>query len=225
MKRLIISILACFPLWLFAQDNVWEIPDEPAQSEVKVVKKEKPAKQKKQENPKYLAGAVPEVNGKVVFTLDKDVPGMSAEDIYNKTYDVFRQVVEESKSSGLKPGSRIAAVNKSEHTIAARINEWLVFSNMFLSLDRTQFNFVIVAHATDGHINMTMERLSYAYEVGRDGKSGLKVKAEDWITDREALNKRKTKLLNGNGKFRRKTIDRKDNIFSRVCKALGISYQ
>lgn len=224
MKKLIIAILACLPMWVMAQDNVWEIPDDQPQNEVNV-KKEKPAKPKKTENPKYLAGAVPEVDGKVVFTLDKDVPGMSAEDIYNKAYSVIQQVVEESKDKEITPESRIAAVNKTEHTIAARINEWLVFSSKFLSLDRTRFNYTLVAHATDGHIKVTMERLSYAYEVGRDNGSGLKIKAEDWITDKEALNKKKTKLLNGSNKFRRKTIDRKDNIFGRICKALGVSYQ
>lgn len=224
MKKLIIAILACLPMMGMAQDNVWEIPDNQPQKEVKA-KKQKVAKPQKHEDPKYLAGAVPEVDGKVVFTLDKDVPGMSAEDIYQKVYGVLQQVVDESKSKDLTPESRIAAVNKSEHTIAARINEWLVFANKFLSLDRTEFNYTLVAQATNGHVKVTMERLSYAYEVGRDSNSGLKVKAEEWISDDAALNKKGTKLLNGCAKFRRKTIDRKDNIFSRICNALGVAYK
>ena len=52
----------------------------------------------------------------------------------------------------------------------------------------------------------------------------MSVKADEWITDKYALNKKKTKLLKGSGKFRRKTIDRKDNIFGKICKALQITY-
>lgn len=222
MKKLIIAILACLPMIGMAQDNVWEIPEDQPQAQAKV-RTQKKAKPKKVENPKYLAGAVPEVDGKVVFTLDKDVPGMSAQDIYDKVYSLMEQIVEESKSADLPVQSRIAAVNKGEHTVAARINEWLVFSNKFLSLDRTQFTYTLVAQATDGHIKMTIDRIAYAYEMNRDN-NGLKIKAEEWITDKEAISKNGKKLLNGSGKFRRKTIDRKDNIFGRVCKALGVSY-
>lgn len=221
MKKLIVAILACLPLVGMAQNNVWEIPDEQPQAQ-KLVKKQKVVKEKEQENPKYLAGAVPEVDDRVVFTLDKDVPGMSADSIYNKVYRVMQNIVNESKSNDLTPESRIAAVNKSEHSIAARINEWLVFSSNFISLDRTEMTYTLVAHATDGHINMTMERINYAYETHRNNHEGLRVKAEEWISDKEALNKAGTKLRKMSGKFRRKTIDRKDNIFGRVSKALGI---
>lgn len=218
MKKLMIAILACLPLAVFAQNNVWEIPEEQTQqgSNPKVVKKAKTT-----ENPKYLAGAVPEVDGHVVFTLDKDVPGMSADSIYQKVYGVFEEVVAESRASGLVPAGRIAAVNKAEHTVAARINEWLVFQNAFLALDRTEFTYTLIAQASDGHINVTMERISYAYETDR-GNDGLKTTADEWITDKAALNKKGTKLYKGSGKFRRKTIDRKDNIFGRICDALGI---
>lgn len=222
MKRLIIAILACLPLMSMAQDNVWEIPESQRQTATTKQETDKP---KKTENPKYLAGAVPEVNGEVVFTLDKDVPGLSAQQIYDKVYPVMESVVEESKSADITPESRIAAVNKTEHSIAARIDEWLVFSNKFLSLDRTQFNYTLVATATDGHIHVTMSRIFYAYEVERaDAGGGLRAKAEEWITDSKALNKKGTKLYKANGKFRRKTIDRKDNIFSRICNALGVKY-
>lgn len=222
MKKIIIAILAFMPLIGMAQDNVWEVPTDQKQNQPRTSLFGKPKKAQKQEDPKYLAGAVPEVNGDVVFTLDKDVPGMSADDIYQKVYGVFNEIVAESKNDGLQPTSRIAAVNKGEHTIAARINEWLVFTNKFLSLDRTQFIYTLVAQATDGHVKVTMDRISYAYETERGEGLGLRTKAEEWITDKYGLNKKGNKLSKMSGKFRRKTIDRKDNIFGRVSKALGI---
>ena len=60
--------------------------------------------------------------------------------------------------------------------------------------------------------------------MDRGDSEGMSVKADDWITDKHALNKKKTKLYKGSGKFRRKTIDRKDNIFGKICKALEIKY-
>ena len=69
-----------------------------------------------------------------------------------------------------------------------------------------------------------MERISYAYEMNRKDAAGMKEKAEDWITDKHALNKKQTKLSPLSGKFRRKTIDRKDNIFQRVCQAINVKY-
>lgn len=218
MKKLIVAFLALCPIVGMAQQNVWEIPDQPKQQVVKKeAKKVSPTVDKK-----YLAGAVPEVNNEVVFTLDKDVPGMSADSIYSKVYAVISQVVEEGKSPDLQPAGRIAAVNKSEHTIAARLKEWLVFSSNFISLDRTVFNYTLIAQATDGHIHVTLDRISYAYEMDRKDTEGLKVKAEEWITDKYALNKKGNKLSRISGKFRRKTIDRKDNIFARIEAALGI---
>lgn len=220
MKKLIAFALALVPMLGMAQSNVWEIPDQP-QQQAKVVKKKEAAPKV---DPKYLAGAVPEVNGEVVFTLDKDVPGMSAGSIYDKLYAVVSEIVDEGKGSGLQPQARIAAVNKAEHTIAARVKEWLVFTSNFISLDRTEFNYTLIARAKDGHVNMTMERISYAYEMNRKDASGMMEKAENWITDKHALNKKQTKLSPLSGKFRRKTIDRKDNIFQRVCQAINVKY-
>lgn len=220
MKKLIAFALALVPMLGIAQSNVWEIPDQP-QQQAKVVKKKEAAPKV---DPKYLAGAVPEVNGEVVFTLDKDVPGMSADSIYDKVYAVISEIVDEGKGSGLQPQARIAAVNKAEHTIAARVKEWLVFTSNFISLDRTEFNYTLIARAKDWHVSVKMERISYAYEMNRKDAAGMKEKAEDWITDKHALNKKQTKLSPLSGKFRRKTIDRKDNIFQRVCQALNVKY-
>ncbi len=220
MKHLIIALLACLP-WTAMAQNTWELPE----SQTNKQEVEKPRKQVKEkvqkikEDPKYLTGAVPEVDGKVVFTLDRDVPGMSADDIYQAVYEVMQGITQEE---GQFPTSKIAVVNKGQHTIAARIKEWLVFSNSFLSLDRTVFNYTLIAQASDGHIKMTMERISYEYETERP--SGIRASAEEWITDKKAVNSKHTKLQKYNGKFRRKTIDRKDNIFGRVCNALRISY-
>ena len=56
--------------------------------------------------------------------------------------------------------------------------------------------------------------------MDRTDTEGMNVTAEEWITDEEALNKKKTGLNRMSAKFRIKTIDRKDNIFDTISNAL-----
>ena len=95
-----------------------------------------------------------------------------------------------------------------------------MFKNTAFALDRTVFSYTIIAKATDGHLNLTLSRISYQYEMDRTDTEGMNVTAEEWITDEEALNKKKTGLNRMSAKFRIKTIDRKDNIFDTISNAL-----
>lgn len=218
MKKLIVSILMLAPLASFAQ-NTWEVPT--VQKSEKTQRKALFEGKKKTIDAKYLAGAVPEVDGRVTFTLDLDVAGKSADEIYNKVFNVLQEMTtEENQIKELADKSKIAVVNKTEHTIAAKYKEWLVFRNSALSLDRTVFNYTIIAKATDGHLNLTLSRISYQYEFERNDAEGMSVSAEEWISDKAALNKKKTGLLKYTKKFRIKTIDRKDNIFETISNAL-----
>lgn len=218
MKKLIVSILMLAPLASFAQ-NTWEVPT--VQKSEKTQRKALFEGKKKTIDAKYLAGAVPEVDGKVTFTLDLDVAGKSADEIYNKVFSVLQEMTtEDNQVKEVADKSKIAVVNKAEHTIAAKYKEWLVFRNSALSLDRTVFNYTIIAKATDGHLNLTLSRISYQYEFERNDAEGMSVSAEEWISDKAALNKKKTGLLKYTKKFRIKTIDRKDNIFETISNAL-----
>jgi len=154
--------------------------------------------------------AVPEINGNVVFTLDIDVPGKTAQDIYDKVYTFLDKMSQEPNQ--IKSG--IAIYNKKEYIVAAKYSEWLDFTKSFFILDRTEFNYTIIAKCQDGHLNMTLERISYNYEEGRE--NGFKASAETLISDKYAVNKKGTKLVPGSAKFRRKTIDRKNQIFDAV---------
>ena len=63
-----------------------------------------------------------------------------------------------------------------------------------------------------------MIHIHYLYEEERDPQQ---YKAEEWITDEYALRKNKQKLARISGKFRRKTIDRKDFIFNKLNSLLN----
>ena len=95
-----------------------------------------------------------------------------------------------------------------------------MFQSTFLSLDRTVFNYTLIAKCSDGKLNLTLSRISYAYEMNRGEGSGVEATAEKWITDQYGLNKAKTKLSKMSGKFRRKTIDRKDEVFETIKQRL-----
>lgn len=214
LRKLWVTLtLIALPCMVMAQ-NEWEVPDQQARRERQPLF----GKSKTEIDPKYLAAdAVPMVDGKVVFTLDEDVPGKSAQEIYDIVYATLDDM---TKAENQFEDSKIALVNKAEHVIAAKFREWLVFKSTALVLDRTVFSYTIIANCSEGHLNLTLSRINYAYELDRDDTSGMQTNAEEWITDKYAVNKARTKLLRHTGKFRQKTIDRKDEIFQNIKNAL-----
>ena len=160
---------------------------------------------------KYIKeGSVPEKDGKVVFTLDLDVPALTAQQVYDRTYAALDTIAAEDNQIQ----SGIILINKKDHNIVAQNREWLTFKSNIIVLDKTQFNYTVMASCTDGHLHLTIERLSYLYE--QDRPTAMRTTAEDWISDKAALNKKGTKLLPGSAKFRRRTIDRIEQLFDTV---------
>ncbi|MCM1079301.1 MAG: DUF4468 domain-containing protein [Bacteroidales bacterium] len=219
MKKLLIVALAIMPLGTMAQSE-WELPENPTtETQKEKQKKQKTAatvnKSKKNEikkiDPRYAAGAVPEVNGKVQWDTTIIVPGISADELYDRTLKTIKALATDSVQS---VNSRIAAVNKREHIIAARFDEEMVFSASFISKDYTQFRYTLIANCYDGCVNLKLCRISYEY---RTNKTEIYT-AEDWITDSNAINKKGSKLYPLSGKFRKKTIDRVEDIFKYISK-------
>ncbi len=165
------------------------------------------------EDPIYLEGAVP-VNGegKVEFSLDLDVSGKSAAQLYDLAYAYLDTLTQDSHQ--VDETSRIVLVNKEEGVIVCVLKEWMVFRDNFFNLDRSEFEYQLVATAKDNHLNVTLGRIRYNYEPGR--KTGFDLPAEEIITDKYGLNRKKTDLARIYGKFRKGTIDRKNQIFNDI---------
>ena len=200
MKKLFFTMLALVPLTLWAQDNSWEInEDEEVKQEVKA---------KTKVDPKYLKGAVPEVNGQVVFSKHIEAPGKTASQIY----DIMLQYMQRLTKTSNQIESQISTSDAQKHEIVGIYQEWLVFKNTALSLDRTRFFYALRAQCSDGAVDIEMMRIRYLYEEERTPQ---RMTAEEWITDKESVNKKNTKLMPMSGKFRRKTIDRKDYLFNK----------
>lgn len=193
-----------------SQGSGWVIPT--------ATKKEtpKPAAQvngaKLKEDPKYLEGAITfDEQGKIVFDTEIEAPGKSAAQLYDLVFDYMSGLTQDKESKA----SRMALVNKDEHIIANTMDEWLVFSNSFISLDRTECKYNLIAKITDGKVSLSINHINYIYEEGR--QTGFKLPAEEVIIDKVALTKKKNDLARIFGKFRKKTIDRKDQIFSEIA--------
>ena len=161
---------------------------------------------------KYLAGAITyNDENKIEFTLDTDANGKTAKQIY----DIVLKYMSELTQNDQNIASRVALVNDAEHVIANTMDEWLVFSQSFISLDRTEFKYQLIAKISDNHLNLSLGRIIYNYEEGRS--TGFKEPAEEVISDKIALNKKQNALAKIFGKFRRCTIDRKDQIFAELA--------
>ncbi len=130
MKKIFTLILAFFPLCNLMAQSEWELPNSSAPTEKTTKNKTKKentsiAKEDyskvveiKEEDKPYLEGAVPEVEGKIVFSRTINIPNKNASEIYDKTYQYLEQF---TKSNTSLPGSRIVIVNKKQHIIAATI--------------------------------------------------------------------------------------------------------
>ncbi len=168
------------------------------------------AKQKRDDS-KYLAGAVPEVNGQVLFQQTFAVKGKNQQEIYQvmKAY-LYKLQKEDIQLQRTKTVMEDSVAG----TLVGRFEEWMIFKKKPLVLDRTRFRYLLTFQCSDGKCHMELTQISYYYEEDIDGMNGRTYKAEEWINDANALNKAQDKLLWGSGKFRRKTVDRVDTIFA-----------
>ena len=189
-KTIFLAALLCLPICLMAKKNDYH------------------------KDPKYLLGAVPEVEGVVTFQKNFSVTEKNEQQIY----DILLAYITDSIAGKAihdkeRPYTRIISEEKENGTIVARIEEYMIFHKMFLSLDRTRFRYLLSANVKGQKVSLTITQISYYYNEDQEGKNGVYYKAEEWITDKEAVNKAGTKLYPRSGKFRYKTVDRVQNIF------------
>ena len=197
MKKIFFAMLLAMPLTIAAQDNTWErIEQEPTTKENR--------------DAKYLVdNAVPVVDGVVCWEKTIEAPGKTAAQIYDI---ILAQMEKMTTEPNQIANSNVAIKNDEKHELGAVYHEWLVFKSSALSLDRTQMNFQLIVNCADGKAALKMKHITYDYDMERKPQH---YKAEEWITDKYCVNKKHTKLYPISGKFRRKTIDRKDFIFNK----------
>lgn len=171
------------------------------------------AQENDNDDSKYLAGAVPEVDGKVVFTREFSIPGMSQEEIYARTE---KWMDARLKSNG--NNSRIVLTDTENKQVVGIGHEYIVFTSSALSLDRTQINYMMTISCKPESCTAEISKIRYNYREGQERYS-----AEEWITDKHALNKSKTKLVRGLAKWRRKTVDFVDEMAAGISDALSVS--
>lgn len=208
MRIQMMFIAVLFPLLAFAQ-NTWETEN------VKQEEQEKQEAAAVNPDQKYLVGAVPVVDGKVTFTASFKTSGKTVRQIYNI---VGRTMSNITKEDNQLEGSRIVYSDTTKNEIAADIQEWLVFKSNAISLDRTRFHYNIIANIYEGGATIKITHITYNYDEER---SPQRYTAEEWITDEYGLRSKGQKLARISGKFRRKTIDRKDYIFNLFEKELA----
>ena len=174
---IIIGLLTCFSSSLLAQDD----------------------------DSKYLSGAVPEVNGKIVFSRDFNIPGMSKEEIMSRTETWMDALMKQNHNN-----SRIVFTDADGGNVVASADHYIVFSHTALSLDRTRMIYILTATAKPENLKLEIDKIRYIYVEG--GKEET-YPAEEMISDDYALNKARTKLSRGFAKWRRKTVDYVDSLF------------
>lgn len=160
---------------------------------------------------KYLAGAIPEMDGKVVFNKEFSIPGMSQAEIYNRLLKWM-----EARLAKNENNSRVVYSNQEGGQIVGTGDEWIVFSSSALSLDRTKILYQVTATCQPEKCTLEVEKIRFNYREGKE-----KYTAEEWITDKYALNKDKTKLVRGLAKWRRKTVDFVDALCLGATEALS----
>ena len=189
-KSILFAALLCLPLFLMA------------------------GKRDYMKDPKYLLGAVPEVEGIVTFQKNFSVTDKSEQQIYDILHAyVSNSLVANALQDKQQPYTRIISEDKADGTVVARIEEYMTFSHVFLNLDRTRFRYLLSASVKGQKVSLTITQISYYYNEDQEGKNGVPYKAEEWITDKVAVNKKGTRLYPRSGKFRRKTVDRVEEIF------------
>lgn len=171
----------------------------------------------KKDDSRYLAGAVPEVNGKVVFSKEYSIPGMPQDEIFDRARSWL-----ETRLQGVNfAEGRVVYEDAQQGDLIGMSRERLVFSQSALALDYAVMTCQLTIECKPEQCLFKVEKVRYVYHEGQ--KNQEKYAAETWITDKYALNKAKTKLVLGLAKWRRKTVDFVDDQCESLADALSTS--
>lgn len=184
MKKILLLLALCLPMLAQAKEKV--------------------------DDTKYLAGAVPEVNGVVTFQKSFKVPGKSKQEIYTALKGWAQGLVDNSIPA---PGNFARISMDTPDTIVAKVCEFQVYKDKFLNLDRSRFRYTLAICIDGNKVTITQSGLAYYYGEDPEGNRGTMYRAEEWITDKWAVHKNGKKLLPKSAKFRRKTVDRAESLF------------
>ena len=148
---------------------------------------------------------IPVINGKVTFEETIQAEGYTKTEIKN-IIDFW------IKERFVKPVviSAKQFIANNPHATILKGEEYIVFKNKPLVLERARIYYFLTLTANDGSCTFNMSRITYWYD-DEDEKGGIKMIAEDWITDENAINK-KGKVKKFEGKFRNKTIELKNTL-------------
>ncbi|SHG05790.1 DUF4468 domain-containing protein [Dysgonomonas macrotermitis] len=164
-----------------------------------------------QSEAKYLAGAVPEVDGRVIFSRTISVAKLIADD---KLFDLMETWAKENYASKAGSKQRVLLVDKSGSSIACQGDADLVFKSTALSLDKAGMLYQLIIQVQGGKCEASVRSIKYEYN-----DTGSKVNtypAEEMIVDKYALNSKGDKLSSYYSKFRVHTVDSVNAIFDRI---------
>lgn len=163
----------------------------------------------------YGVGAVPVINNHVTFEKTLPIPeGLNAKWAYAK-------VVKWAEERFVVPtviSSRVVEQNETNYHLVLLAEEYLTFKKNWIVLDRTRINYLLEITPSDEGMKVRMTRIKYWYEEERTG--GQRFTAEQWITDEQCFNEKKTRFLRASGKFRIKTIDLFDQLTKEIEKVM-----
>lgn len=166
-----------------------------------------------QEDSKYMEGAVPEVDGKVIFQTELTSTVLSPEMVY----ETINKWMHERFS---REGCRVVYENSEEGQVAAVGEEYIEFSRTVLALDRSRMQYQVTAECKGQSCLLQFKNIRYEYDVTYQ-REPEKYTAEEWITDKYAIHKGKLNRISG--KFRIKTVDFANQLFADAKKALGLN--
>ena len=169
------------------------------------------AQSEKSNELQYGAGAVPvDEYGRISFKETIKVDGLTASEIESIVTSWFNNRFKEPTVIAAKRYE-----SQSLNSLDAKAEEYIVFKKNFFVLDRSRISYFLTITSEDGICNFNMSRITYLYdEEGPEG--GLQMKAEDWITDEAAINKKRGTLKKFPGKFRRETIKLKETLIKEL---------
>lgn len=172
----------------------------------------------------YLTdSAVTTVDGYVQFDRSYTVKGKTRAEIMELLKDYIQQNLVDGEEQ--LPQSRITEYTPETGVVAASIEEYMYFKRTNWQIHRVRFYYQLVFTVDDGKYAVSMRRLHYIYDPEvTAGDFADDRRAENWITNNAAVTTNKKgvkKLARLSGKFRVKTIDRKDDIFKAAALATG----